>query len=234
MTCALLSSRVPALTCLTMFSVTCTLPGAFQALGAHSEGGAPCVARSGGKAYIMRAAPLLVPIALGGIAVATMVARPAPAHSSHIYSVAAARSALLRRSAMWVGRTLSVHGRLDGCPPAPEPCVVWQPRLFDVAGPSLRTALPVELVLSDPQPVAPLAALQAAVQTALQGLPLLGALVSARHMAHWGTVATYRIRLAALLTRRCATGTCDTGDAFDGFTCDIQTCYKVLLLEPSP
>jgi hypothetical protein len=173
-----------------------------------------------------RAAPWLVPIALGGIALAAIVARPAPAHSSHVYSVAAARSALLRRPALWVGRTLSVRGRLDGCPPAPEPCLVWQPRLFDVAGASPRTALPVELVLSGPQP--------AALFAALQGLPLLGALVSLRHVARWGTVATYRVQLAALLIRRCATGTCDTGDAFDAFTCDTQTCYKVLLLEPGP
>jgi hypothetical protein len=177
-----------------------------------------------------RAVLWLVPIALGGIAVATLVALPAPVPASHVYSVAAARSALLRRPANWVGRTLSVHGRLDGCPLAPEPCLVWQTRLFDVDGASPRTALPVELVLSGPQPASQLAALQ----VALRGLPLLGALVSPRHVARWGTVATYRVQLAALLTRRCATGTCDTGDAFDAFTCDTQTCYKVLLLEPGP
>jgi hypothetical protein len=61
-----------------------------------------------------------------------------------VYRVAEAHILLIHTPKLWVRRSLLVRGRLDGCSPAPAPCSIWQPRLFDPDQPTVRTALPIE------------------------------------------------------------------------------------------
>jgi hypothetical protein len=135
-----------------------------------------------------------------------------------VYSVAAARATLTRAPEDWVGRSLYVRGRLDGCPLSPMPCPIWQPRLFDSTRPAAYGALPVERVPSGSWLVA------------LHRIPLVGSLIPGPRAASWGTVATYQIQVVAqpltpcLVWYRCA-GSID----FYAFTCDARACYYAII-----
>jgi hypothetical protein len=139
-------------------------------------------------------------------------------HRARVYSVAAARAALMSAPDRWVGRTLYVRGLLDGCPPVPAPCPIWQPRLFDPTRASARGALPVERI-PDPQLVF------------WQRIPLLGNLLSMLHMTHWGTVATYRLQVQSYPVSTCTSILCPSNMDFSVFYCDPRTCYRAVLLD---
>ena len=155
--------------------------------------------------------------ALVGVSGYAIAARGNNANKARVYSVTAARATLTRVPELWVGRTLYVHGRLDGCPPVPAPCPVWQPRLFDPTRASGRGALPVERLPSDSWLVP------------LQRLPVLGAYIPAPPAVRWGTVATYKVQVRALPLTPCLWYRC--GGSFDdaAFTCTVRACYHAMV-----
>jgi hypothetical protein len=160
--------------------------------------------------------------ALASLFGATMVARTALRGPTRVYSVAAAHATLMHAPGQWVERTLYVHGRLDGCPPAPAPCPIWQPRLFDPASATGRGALPVERRL--PTSWLP----------ALRRIPLLGALVPAPRTPRWGAVGTYAVRVRAQPITPCPWYRCGGDADLAAFSCDAATCYEALLLDAMP
>ena len=144
------------------------------------------------------------------------------AGKDRVYSVAAARATLTRAPELWVGRTLYVRGRLDGCPAAPAPCPVWQPRLFDPTRASGRGALPVEWLPSDSWLVN------------LQRIPVLGAFIPAPRAVHWGTVATYRVQVRALPLTPCPWYLCGGSTGYYAFSCEARVCYNAIVLAGAP
>jgi hypothetical protein len=57
-------------------------------------------------------------LTLVGLLLAAVVGRTAHQSPARVYSVATAHAALVRAPGHWIGHTLYVHGRLDGCPRA--------------------------------------------------------------------------------------------------------------------
>jgi hypothetical protein len=115
--------------------------------------------------------------------------------SEPVYSVAVARAYLSRDPRTWAGRTVLERGFLDGCPhqacPGHEPS--FSP-LLDVNQP----ASSVSVAWAGPDPVLAF----------LRRLPVLGALLPAPQVPHWGTVATYRVRLRVLAAGACLAPPC--------------------------
>jgi hypothetical protein len=165
---------------------------------------------------------LLVVLALASLLVGATIALSVLRQPSRVYSVAAARAALLHRPERWIGRTLYVRGRLDGCPRAPAPCPIWQPRLFDPSVATGRGALPVERRPS------------ASWLLALRRIPVLGALVPAPRALRWGAVGTYAVRVRAQPIAPCPWYSCGGDPDLAAFSCDAATCYEALLLDAMP
>ena len=160
--------------------------------------------------------------ALVTVAAVALAALGTHASSARVYSVAAARLSLARAPQLWVGRTLLVYGRLDGCLPAPAACPVWQPRLFDPAHASAREALPVEQVPPG------------SWLTALRRLPLLDAIIPAPRPAPWGAVGIYQVQLQAYPVSTCRGLLCPSGGDLATLSCDTRTCYRGIVLERRP
>src|SRR5690242_13325467 len=91
-----------------------------------------------GLCALIAVGSLLVVAAFGAMVLNIVVSH------GRVYRVAEARTMLTSGPRLWVRRPLLVRGQLDGCAPAPAPCPVWQPRLFDPDQPTVRTAIPVE------------------------------------------------------------------------------------------
>jgi hypothetical protein len=162
-------------------------------------------------------------LALAGLLVGMTMAPTMHRRPIRIYSVAAARAALTYAPTHWIGRTLYVRGRLDGCPPVPAPCPVWQPRLFDPAQATGRGALPVERLPSD------------SWLLTLRRLPVLGALFTAPRAVHWGTVATYPVQVVqALPLSPCHWYLCGGSIDYSAFACDARACYHALVFAGYP
>ena len=151
------------------------------------------------------------------LACAAMAALITQGSQGRVYSVAAARATLLHDPQRWVGRTIAVHRRLDGCPAAPVRCPLWQPSLFDPASVSGRAALPVARLPPD------------SWLAAARRLPVLGTFISAPRIAPWGTLATYRVQIRVLPVTPCLWYLCEGRIGYDAFTCDTKDCYTAYI-----
>jgi hypothetical protein len=175
------------------------------------------------KPYLAGLLGVCILVVVTGYAIATLGNH---AGNERVYSFDNARAMLTSAPELWVGRTFYVHARLDGCPPAPAPCPLWQPRIFDPTRATARGALPVERIPPDSWLVA------------LHRVPVLGAFVPAfihaPRPAPWGTVATYQVQVRALPLTHCLTGTCDWSLDDDAFTCDARACYTLIVLKDAP
>jgi hypothetical protein len=161
---------------------------------------------------LLACVPTLVGLLLAAVMVLTAHQNPV-----RVYSVATAHAALARAPGQWIGHTLYVHGRLDGCPRAPASCPLWQPRLFDPAVATGRGALPVALLPSE------------SWLLILRRLPLLGALLPAPREVRWGAVGTYAVQIHAQPLTPCPWYICGGDADFAAFSCDAATCYEALL-----
>ena len=137
--------------------------------------------------------------------------------TGRIYSVDAARATLMNSPQSWVGRSLYVQGRLDGCPSKPATCPIWQARLFEPARASGSGALPVDRTSSEQW------------LSTLHQIPVLGALIPAPRPATWGATAVYQLRVRAQRLSRCLTYLCEPGTSFDAFSCDAMACYSAVV-----
>jgi hypothetical protein len=171
----------------------------------------------------MKRLPVVLPAAGCLVAVTAWGVVTLSAIGSHrsVYSVAEARSALMQAPKRWVQRSILVHGRLDGCPAAPVRCLMWQPRLFDLARAHALKTLPVEWSAD-------------ARWVVLQKVPLLSHLFLSSDLPRWGAAGLFWVRVRALPTAHCATGTCDTGTHDDAFACDASACYEALVSSAGP
>ncbi len=164
--------------------------------------------------FVLPAVACLVAVVAWGV----MALNGAGSHG-RVYRVAEAHILLIHTPKLWVRRSLLVRGRLDGCSPAPAPCSIWQPRLFDPDQPTVRTALPVERA------------------TDTRGLflqTLLAYLFPKARLPQWGSLGTFRVQVRATPIAHCATGACDTFINFDAFACDSSACYTALVTDAGP
>jgi hypothetical protein len=167
-------------------------------------------------------APLTLVLVLASLLVGTTLALSAPRRPSQVYSVAAARYALMHAPEHWLGRTFYVRGRLDGCPLAPAPCPVWQPRLFDPRQTTGRGALPVERLAST------------SWLRTLRRLPMLGALLPVPRIARWRVVATFPVQVQAQPLTPCLWYRCAVSSDYSAFACTTRACYHALVFADVP
>ena len=118
-----------------------------------------------------------------------------------LYSLAAMRAQLARQPQAWVGKTVAIRAIV-------APCPWWggTARLRHCGGRQLVLFGDSAGVPADPLPLVrpPSHSLLAA----LRALPLVGALLPAPPLLHWGAAARYRIRLRPAVVTGCGTGTC--------------------------
>jgi hypothetical protein len=132
-----------------------------------------------------------------------------------VYSVAAVEANPAQDPELWLGRTIRVRGEFVPCIASPRvgdgPCAILsaggEPE-DGFMGPASSTvaALPVVRVGLDPW------------RSFWRRAPLLGRLIPAPQVPHWGVVATYTVRLAAV----------------PNVFCGINECVEALLLDSAP
>jgi hypothetical protein len=128
-----------------------------------------------------------------------------PVSHDPVYSVAAVRANLAHDARDWVGRTILVRGGLTTCMAIPSegygPCAAlvpdsWQPSRVDPSSPAEIEPLPVTRAGLDPR------------LTRLRRVPLLGELMPAPQVLHWGAISPYRVQLRAIANSPCGAGIC--------------------------
>jgi hypothetical protein len=128
-----------------------------------------------------------------------------------VYTLVQVQDRLVLQPRAWVGRPIQVRGRATRC--------------FMLVEHGHVRCLPLLLPrLSDPDAdaaSAPLLMARAAPDSLLvfvRRVPLLGGLLPAPQVVHWGEVATYRVELRAMPDE----------------SCGAATCYEALLLDAAP
>jgi hypothetical protein len=131
-----------------------------------------------------------------------------------VYSVAAVRAHLAHDAKDWVGRQISVRGRLIPCMAIPTegdgPCAALAPDPGQPsdAAPASPAIDPLPLTRGDTNPLL----------AHIWRVPILGNLMPALQEQHWGAAATYRVSLRAVPNSLCGTG----------------PCYEAVLLDAAP
>jgi hypothetical protein len=132
-----------------------------------------------------------------------------PVHQGPVYAVAAVQALLRQDPAAWAGRVVGVRGIAvtSGCATWPSPensaCREWRAGMVDA---DRATALP--LATGAPNSLLAL----------LRRLPLLGGLLPAPQVVHWGEAATYRVELRAITDKPCG----------------APSCYEAMVLDAAP
>jgi hypothetical protein len=129
-----------------------------------------------------------------------------------VYTVAQVQAQLARRPRAWTNRALLLRGvaEVAGCvvdtPDGQLLCGPARAVLGDAGPPPTGASLPLALAGSDP------------LLAVVRRVPLLGGLLPAGQMVHWGEVATYRVELRVMPDQ----------------VCGAATCYGALLLDAAP
>jgi hypothetical protein len=124
-----------------------------------------------------------------------------------VYALSALQTGVSERPVTWVGRTLRVQAiATTGYCFRPvsiqsPACDTWRPALSD----PIASVAPLPLAWSD----------ASLLLVFLRRLPLLGPALPPSPAVHWGSVATYRVRLAPAPATACAS----------------PPCYQALLLD---
>jgi hypothetical protein len=121
-----------------------------------------------------------------------------------VYSVAAVNAHLAQDPGLWLGRTIQVRGEIEPCTIIQRgdrscPVLASDPGEIDRLDQStspIGNPIPVGRAGLDP------------VRSVLRWVPLLGRLVSSPQELHWGVVATYTVRLAAIPDSMCGASAC--------------------------
>ncbi len=141
--------------------------------------------------------------------------RSSEADQGPMYSVAAVEANLAQDPGSWLGRTIHLRGELVPCVASPRidegPCAILsaggEPQDGFMHSASLTAAaLPVVRVGLDPW------------RSFWRRAPLLGRLIPAPQVSHWGVVATYAVRLAPV----------------PNVFCGINECVEARLLDSAP
>jgi hypothetical protein len=139
-----------------------------------------------------------------------MALRHRPAGQGPVYTVREVQAHLGRNSADWVGRTLRVRGvaipaacsTRDAAQDLPCPDR-WRQGIVDPDGIPL---LPLSVGASNP------------LRAFVRHVPVLDSLAPVPQAVHWGTVATFRVRLRAAPAN----------------SCPGPPCYEAVLLDAAP
>jgi hypothetical protein len=158
-------------------------------------------------------AALFLAVALGrgavqaGPDIATVLSAIGGATAEPVYSAADLQRQVIGDPRRWIGRTVRVRGRaaMDRSWSAPD-SIVTSIELLDPGTPGGTTGLSLAWGGADPRLVA------------LRSLPLIGGLAPRPQVLHFGTRATYRVRLRAA-----------TAGA-----CESPPCYEAVLLDALP
>jgi hypothetical protein len=138
------------------------------------------------------------------LAIVGLLSALRPPEQGPVYLVAEVRHHLDRDVRAWGVRALLIRGEVVPCLAVPSvgerPCAAlvsgpWQP---SGSAPRRPASDPLTLVRGAPPPEAAL----------LRRVPLLGDLVPALQLLHWGAVATYRARLQAIPKSICGADVC--------------------------
>jgi hypothetical protein len=120
-----------------------------------------------------------------------------PLAGTPVHDVADMQRRIAQDPAEWIGRTLLVRGRIVSDRTwGPPDSIVTHMDLFDVHPVPDAPGLPLAWGSDDNLVVS------------LRGIPLLGRLAPPPQAVHWGTPATYRIRLQSLPVAFCTAAPC--------------------------
>jgi hypothetical protein len=147
-------------------------------------------------------AGLLPHAALGRWMMPVVVLGAAP----RTYTVSELQAGLAADPAGWVGRTVLVRGITFACTPWPHlphtPCVGWRPGIGDAGD-------------ADPSARLPIARGAPTWTVYLEGLPLVGPLLTRPWDPAWGTVRTHLARITAQAGGPCGESACDVAVLLD-------------------